>query len=251
MIGCDAIHPSDFVYDVPPHHGYYLLILTRTPAVFRIGEEEKEYPAHHAALFTPECRIHYRASGELYRNDWMIFWSDEPYVTQFPRTGEPFAVTDPEYDHTLFQLLTWEHNQNNYEMVISQLMSVLFQKLSADLKTPAMDEYSLLLQSVHRAVMSNPEKDWTVSGIAEQLHISPGYLQLLYKQQFGISCMEDVIRCRIRLARDYLTHTHIGISEIAALCGYHSAEHFSRQFHKACGVSPGQFRKQPLDVPEQ
>ena len=101
MIGCDAVHPSDFVYDAPPNRGYYLLILTKTPAVFRVGEEEKEYPAHHAALFTPECRIHYRASGEQYRNDWMVFWSDELYVTQFPKAGEPFPVRDPVFSHIL------------------------------------------------------------------------------------------------------------------------------------------------------
>jgi hypothetical protein len=34
MIGYDAVHPADFVYDVPERHGYYLLILTHTKARF-------------------------------------------------------------------------------------------------------------------------------------------------------------------------------------------------------------------------
>ena len=34
MIGYDAVHPADFIYDVPEAHGYYLLILTHTPLSF-------------------------------------------------------------------------------------------------------------------------------------------------------------------------------------------------------------------------
>ena len=79
--------------------------------------------------------------------------------------------------------------------------------------------------------------------MAEQLHISVGYLNLLYKRQFGVSCMDDVIESRVRQARDYLSHTQLRIQEIALLCGYNSAEHFSRQFSRQCGMSPGQYRR--------
>ena len=54
MIGYDAVHPSDFVYDVSEEHGYYLLILTHTPVRFRDGDGERIYPARHAALFSPD-----------------------------------------------------------------------------------------------------------------------------------------------------------------------------------------------------
>jgi AraC-like DNA-binding protein len=91
--------------------------------------------------------------------------------------------------------------------------------------------------------MSQPGRNWSVSDMAEQLHISVGYLHLLYKRQFGVSCIDDVIESRVRQARDYLSHTQLRIQEIAALCGYNSAEHFSRQFHRQCGMSPGQYRR--------
>ena len=95
MIGYDAVHPSDFVYDVSEEHGYYLLILTHTPVRFRDGDGERIYPARHAALFSPDSRIHYSACEETYSNDWIIFSSDEAYVTQFPLQNRPFPVPGP------------------------------------------------------------------------------------------------------------------------------------------------------------
>ena len=92
MIGYDAVHPSDFVYDMPAAHGHYLLILTHTQLRFRDGCEERIYPARHAALFSPDARIHYGACEATYSNDWIIFDSDEPYVTQFPLQNRPFPV---------------------------------------------------------------------------------------------------------------------------------------------------------------
>ena len=243
MIGYDAVHPSDFVYDVPEAHGYYLLILTHTALRFRDGDGERVYPAHHAALFSPDAPIHYGACEASYGNDWMIFGSDEPYVTQFPLQNRPFPVPDADYCHNLFQLLTWEHMQSGHETATPQLMALLFQKLRDGIGLPGDADYRLELTALRRRILSQPGRRWSVSEMAEQLHISVGYLHLLYKRQFGVSCMDDVIESRVREARDYLSHTQLRIQEIALLCGYNSAEHFSRQFSRQCGMSPGQYRR--------
>ncbi len=243
MIGYDAVHPADFIYDMPPHHEHYLLILTHTRARFWQGEESQVVPANHAALFAPDSRIRYGACDGSYGNDWIIFDSDETYVTQFPLVGAPFPVMDPEYCHSLFKLLTWEHMQDSYETVEAQLMSVLMTKLRADIVRPDAEDYRGELLALRRRIVNQPARPWNVSAMAAQLHISAGYLQLLYKRQFGVSCMDDVIASRIRLAKDYLTHTRLRVQEIAAICGYNNAEHFSRQFRKLTGVTPGEFRK--------
>ena len=242
MIGYDAVHPSDFVYDVSQNKGYYLLILTSTPIRFRQDGVYKEYPANQAALFAPDSQGSYGACTDFYRNDWIVFSSDETYVTEFPLIAQLFPVMDPEYIHNLFKLLTWEHSQDNYETVISQLMSVLFQKLAADTGRIAENGYNHELLALRRKIMHHPREPWNVAGMAQELHISPGYLQMLYKKQFGISCMDDVIQSRIRLAKDYLRHTGMQISEIAVLCGYNSTEHFSRQFRAVCRMAPGEYR---------
>ena len=251
MIGYDAVHPADFIYDVPEDHGYYLLILTHTPLRLRDAEGERVYPAHHAALFSPSARIHYGACEDTYSNDWIIFSSDEPCVTQFPLKNRPFPVLDPDYCHNLFQLLTWEHMQENYETVVSQLMSLLFQKLRAAIDQGGDADYRLALTALRRRILSQPRLNWNVSDMAAQLHISAGYLHLLYKRQFGVSCMDDVIASRIRLAKDYLAHTQLRVLEVAALCGYNSAEHFSRQFRRLCGMTPGQYRRSAAQAGEQ
>ena len=244
MVGYDAWHPSDFIYDGAGSFGKYLLILTSTPMRFWENGEWKMYQPHQAVLFAPDSKMKYGACIDHYGNDWMIFSTDEPYITNFPIIAKPFAVKDPDYIHRLFQLITWEYTQDNDEVVLAELLSILFQKLRTENLAGRDTEYYHELLALRRSIINYPRKNWNVSDMAADLHISSGYLQSLYKQQFGISCIDDVIQNRIRLAKEYLLHTSLPVGEVASLCGYNSTEHFSRQFRRLCGMPPGRYRQQ-------
>lgn len=240
--GYDSFHCSDFRIDSPEGYDYYLFLLTRSPGRFLVNGKMRQVPAGSAVLYPPSSPVVYGASGECYGDDWIRFFSDETFVKNFPKVNEPFAVSDAGYCHNLVQLLTWESAMGRYDGAISQLFHILFYKLEDDLlhhKSTAHDQELLILR---KAIMNNPEQDWSIADMANQLHLSMGYMQSLYKKKFGISCIDDVIRCRIRKAKDLLTNTDETILSIAAQCGYNNVEHFCRQFKNACGISPGAYR---------
>ncbi|MCI8316437.1 MAG: helix-turn-helix transcriptional regulator [Lachnospiraceae bacterium] len=262
--GYDAQHPDDFIFEVTEGYNCYLLLLTHTPARFCIDGMTEEYPAHCAMLYPPHTPIWYSASTDCYSDDWVRFSSDETFVQNFPQTNRPFLISDPDYCHNLIQLLTWETslwtgtsrsfhhakaddcaNQSNESNspVISQLLRILFLKLRDDVLHHAVFPHDHALLMLRRQISNNPQLPWTIQNMAELLHISSGHLQLLYKQQFGVSCMNDVIDFRLRKAKDLLVYTEQSITQIAEQCGYKSAEHFCRQFHKNIGSTPGKFRK--------
>lgn len=86
----NARHDGSFVFDVPDGHDCWLLLITHTPAFFRVDGSLREYPAKSAVLFTPRSPIYYCASGSRYENDWMRFDSDEDFVSSLPVQGVPF-----------------------------------------------------------------------------------------------------------------------------------------------------------------
>ena len=97
FVGYSAVHPSDFIYDVPNGFTGYLLLLFDSPSELLIDGRLMRTAANSAILYTPGSRIYYRAAGEEYRNDWIRFRSDHSFVKLFPLTNTPFPVTDPEY----------------------------------------------------------------------------------------------------------------------------------------------------------
>jgi len=252
------------VFDVSEGYDCYLLLITHTPARFCIDGVTEEYPAHCAMLYTPHMPIWYSASKDCYSDDWVRFSSDEAFVKSFPQTNRPFPIADPEYCHNLIQLLTWEtslwtgtsrsfhhagaedciaQSDKNDNPVIAQLLRILFLKLRNDALHHNASSHDHALLMLRRQISNTPQHPWTIRKMAEQLHISPGHLQLLYKRQFGVSCMDDVIEFRLRKAKDLLAYTEQSIAEIAEQCGYKNIEHFCRQFHKNTGSTPGKFRK--------
>ncbi|CQR57416.1 helix-turn-helix transcriptional regulator [Paenibacillus riograndensis] len=240
----DAAHPDDFVYSIPDGLDAWLLVLTQTAALFEVAGELKEFPAHSAVLYPPNHAIHYRACSAKYVNDWVRFDADESYITESALpTGVPFSLPDPGYCHQLFQLLTLENTfHNDYrELSIDYLFRIIFNKLHEASQDKLSPQYYKLLE-LRKALYNNPGHPWTVSSMAEYLHISAGYLQTIYKSTFGISCMEDVIHCRIRLAKEKLVFGPHKIAELASLCGYANVEHFCRQFRQHTGCSPRAYR---------
>lgn len=243
-VGCNATHPDSFVFDVPKGHDCWLLLLTHTPALFWVNGEIKEYPAHSSVLFHPHQKIYYRACGDKYINDWIRFDSTESFVTTTTLPfGIPFSLDDPEYCHKLFELLVTENffNKNYKESSIDYLLRILFNKLLESYYHENISSQYYNLLNLRKEIHNNPAKHWTVADMADCLHLSSGYLQTIYKNTFGISCMNDVISSRIRLSKEYLLHGTHTIAQVAFLCGYNNVEHFCRQFKKVTGHNPSNF----------
>ncbi|WP_127530273.1 helix-turn-helix domain-containing protein [Paenibacillus kobensis] len=244
-VECNMSHSDSFVVDVP--EGYqWLLVITKTPAQFWVDGELKVYPAHSVVLYRPSQKVYYRACTEQFVNDWIRFETDEPYITESPLpTGVPFALIDPEYCRKMFELLVIEHNNNRdyKKSSIDLLLRALFNKLLESYFHDALTPQYYNLLRLRTAVQHNPAAGWSVSSMASFLQISPGYLQNLYKKTFGISCMDDVISNRIRMAQEYLLHNAQSIAEVASRCGYQNVEHFCRQFKQVTGHTPRSFQK--------
>lgn len=245
-VGCDAIHPSSFVFDIPKGHDCWLLLLTQTPALFWVDGEIKEYPAHSCVLFHPHQKIYYRACTDKYINDWLRFDSTESYVTKAPLPpGVPFSLDDPEYCHKIFQLLCAENflSKDYKESSIDYLLRILFNKLLESYYNENISSQYYNLLNLRKEIHNNPSKHWTITNMANYLHISSGYFETIYKNTFGISCMNDVISSRIRLAKEYLLHGTHTIAQVAFLCGYNNVEHFCRQFKQITGYTPSKFQQ--------
>lgn len=252
FIGYSGSHSSDFVYDVPGGYDCYLLLLIKSPAEILLEDGIRQVPANTAILYTPGHRIYYRANKQMYMDDWIRFHSDEAFVSQFPLTNVPFTVSDPEYCHNLFKLLTWESSfpSTASESIITHLLRVLFSKLYEGSTNSISSVHTHALMDLHKRIYNNPHLNWSVRQMSEELHLSAGYLQALYKKLFGSSCMDDVITGRLRRAQDQLIYTTKSIQEIAESCGYNNVEHFCRQFRQYIGCTPGQFRKSSSTKPE-
>jgi len=247
----NAAHSKDFIFDQPKGHDCYLLLLTHTPARFWVDGQLLDYPENSVILYRPGAKIYYCAADNHYENDWLRFDSDEFLVSSLPIQNIPFSIPDAEYCHHIFCLLTWEYifPSTQSEQIIDQLIEILFTKLHA-----ATAEYSHTripthyqdLLSLRKQIYKHPENNWKISDIASALHLSPGYFHSLYRNTFHVSCTDDVISCRIRLAKDLLQRTGDSIQQIADACGYNNVEHFCRQFKKVTGKTPGQYRQDKL-----
>lgn len=76
----------------------------------------------------------------------------------------------------------------------------------------------------------------------------PGYegLRHRFRRHFGMSPREMLLKSRMSLARHLLLETGLSIKEIASKLGYQRQHEFWRAFRKATGVSPSDWRNNPL-----
>lgn len=247
----DATHRGDFIFDIPEGQDSWLLLMTHTPAVFRIEDQLRVLPPNTVMLYRPHQRIYYRAHEERYGNDWIRFETDELFFTETALPcGVPLRIEDSFYLHKLFQIVAIEHaEEGEYrDIVLGKLLQVMFHKLLESNVPPSSSPLFRDVHDLRLEIHARPELDWSLGQIAARLNISTGYLEQLYKNNFGIGCIEDVIASRIRRAQHYLVETTLAVAEIIPRCGYRTAEHFYRQFKKHTGLTPLQYRAAHADT---
>ena len=79
--------------------------------------------------------------------------------------------------------------------------------------------------------------------IAKRVHLSVPHLSTLFKQYFGVSPIQYVIRARLGHAAHLLRDRNLSVTQIGRRVGYDDVYHFSKLFKKHHGVSPLEMRE--------
>lgn len=82
-----------------------------------------------------------------------------------------------------------------------------------------------------------------IEELAGLLNLSPSQFERRFKKVFGITPTKHILNVRIRAACHLLSTTNETIAGIALESGFYDHSHFSRNFQKALGISPSEYRE--------
>ena len=103
-------------------------------------------------------------------------------------------------------------------------------------------------QLVKSYVKSNLAKKITLTDIAWNLHCSTVTVTEHFKNEYGMTVMEYVMKKRMEKAVRLLTNSELSIREIAEECGFGDDEYFSRCFKSTYGAPPKQWRRENSEL---
>jgi len=86
--------------------------------------------------------------------------------------------------------------------------------------------------------------DIGLSDMAEQLSMSPQYLNTLFRNTYGTSPYSYLLQLRLQKAKALLVqHSEQTIKSISSMVGFTDASHFIATFRRLEGMTPEQFKK--------
>ena len=127
---------------------------------------------------------------------------------------------------------------------IFDLRDLMFRDYVTRMKAVLRHEvYSRQVHLCQDYIERNLQQPLTVEILAEELHLSPSYLSVLFKKETGVAVSEYIRRKRIDTAKTLLQYTEFSCLEIAEYLCFSSDSHFSRVFQAYTGMTPTAFRK--------
>ena len=88
----------------------------------------------------------------------------------------------------------------------------------------------------------HPERDLSVPALAKRVGKSPRHLTRVFRKELGVAPAEAVEQIRLEAARRALQQSPVSLEEVAARCGFGSAEVLRRAFLRALHVTPSAYR---------
>ncbi len=138
-----------------------------------------------------------------------------------------------------------DKEQPGHEVALrAKLMELMVYLSRAYTSTDTTEGHALLrVGNVIGALENNFSKDWKLDDLLSIAHMSRSNLMRIFRKATGQTPIEYLVRLRIQRAMEMLRNTDLSITEIAMEVGFNDSNYFTRQFQKANGCPPSQYRK--------
>jgi AraC family transcriptional regulator of arabinose operon len=126
---------------------------------------------------------------------------------------------------------------------ISRSAEVLLEIFLGNLSLGSEDAVDARLRSLSDQFRLYPGRDWRMPDVARAAGLSVSQFCRRFRQQFGASPRDFLLRRRVERAGVMLMESTLNVSQIADQLGYEEVGYFSRQFKQKTGLSPLEFRR--------
>jgi AraC-like DNA-binding protein len=249
-LGLNTHHEPGFVIDRPDGLGLYLLQRFHTPMELHVEGRVVRAAPDDWIIYEPACPQLYRGRDEALRDDWLHLDGEDLPETLAEMSlplNRPIRAASPVPIKPILACIQAEFHgrelywQRRCGALVLELLVLLARQVRPE--TPprvsaAARCHIEAFRALRRTVLQSPAQEWTVAAMARRVHLSPSRFGALYREFFGVSPVEDLLRRRIVEARRLLSNTAMPVARAAALSGFANVYYFSRQFRRRVGCPP-------------
>jgi len=102
---------------------------------------------------------------------------------------------------------------------------------------------SLMRECLYRINSKLSDPDFNINTLADELGIHRVTIGRLFKKNLGLSPLDYLTSCRVRLGLELLSRTILPVSEIAGKVGLSNSNYFCRLIKRHTNMTPGEYRK--------
>ena len=232
------------------------------------GQGVLEYGGHTEQIgpgyfYWIDCMNHQNYYTDPSVEKWDVIWIHfsggvaRAYYDAFRRLNGGSVVGKTSNDSQLFNLLNRlatryttkdnphlsEQNLFEFDVITSGILTqILIDCISSVGTSGRAQHIPPLVADIRNYITARYNEKITLEHLAAEFNLDPFYLQKLFKRTNGQSPMEYIIYLRMTKAKSLLRTTGMSVGEIAYTVGIENISHFTRQFKKLEGMTPGQYR---------
>ena len=229
----------------------YELIYVRD-GVLHLQEEEQVFqltrgqtllllPGRHhfgIAAYPPNLSFYWLHFGVLPQRGW-----DGALPVQVPQHA---MVARPDHLASLFHRYLDDQETGALQPLEADLL--LMQMLLEVTRSQAATQMgqlggALLASRAETMIRQRFHENLSTSSIARALLCNPDYLGRVFRQLYGHTLTEALLRCRVQHAKQRLLASGDSVEAIAAQCGFHETGYFRRIFRRFEGMPPSRYRR--------
>lgn len=127
-----------------------------------------------------------------------------------------------------------------------EVMKQVFEKLTTLMNEQVEQKNSVILSKVIQYVEKHYSEDFTLSDIANDLHINYYYLSAYFKNQTSENLTAYINKVRVEKAKLLLKDEKLSIAEVSGLVGFSEHNYFSKIFKKYATMTPTSYRRKQV-----